>query len=235
VFLCVSSFIRDRVLAMGFPEERTHIHYTGVDCQAIQIRDLREETPTILHVARLVDMKGTRYLIRAFAALARRHSDIDLVVIGDGPLNRALHALAKSLELGRRVRFLGALPHAQVLAWMRKAAMLVLPSVHTATGRVEGLGIVLLEAAATGVPVVASCVGGIPEGVIDGQTGFLVPERDIDALSRCMSELLDEPATRLRMGVQARGFVEQRFDIRRQSETLENLYDNVISERERLQ
>ncbi len=229
LFLCVSSFIRDRVLAMGFPEALTHVHYTGVDCRLIQPRDPSEETSTILHVARLVEMKGTQYLIRAFKLLAQRHPGFNLVIIGDGPLRRSLHALTRTLQLERRVQFLGALPHAQVVAWMRRAAMLVLPSVHTSTGRVEGLGMVLLEAAATGVPVVASRVGGIAEGVIDGQTGFLVPERDVAALSRRMSDLLDEPAARLRMRVQARRFVERQFDIRRQGEILEDFYDAVLS------
>lgn len=228
LFLCVSSFIRERVLAMGFPEARTHVHYTGVDCQAIRPRAQGQESRTILHVGRLVDMKGTRHLIQAFAALAQRHADVRLVIIGDGPLRRPLRALAETLNLGRRVTFLGALPHAQVLAWMRSAAMLVLPSVHTATGRVEGLGMVLLEAAATGVPIVGSRVGGIPEAMIDGQTGFLVPEQDPAALARRMSDLLDDPAMRLRMGLQARRFVEQRFDIRRQTETLEAFYDGVL-------
>jgi colanic acid/amylovoran biosynthesis glycosyltransferase len=229
LFLCASSFIRDRVLAMGFPESRTKIHYIGVDCQSIRPRDPGEETPTILHVARLVEVKGTQYLIRAFGALARSHGDARLVIIGDGPLKRGLQTLATSLGLEDRVRFLGALPHAQVLAWIRKAALLVLPSVRTADGRVEGLGMVLLEAAATGVPVVGSRLGGIPEGVVDGRTGFLVPERDVDALAGRMDDLLADPAMRLRMGVQARAHVEGRFDIRRQTETLEQYYDAVLS------
>ena len=106
--------------------------------------------------------------------------------------------------------------------------MLVLPSVRTATGRVEGLGMVLLEAAATGVPAVASGVGGIPEGVVDGQTGFLVPERDAEALARRMDDLLGDTATRRRMGNEARALVERRFDILRQTETLESLYDGVL-------
>ncbi len=230
LFLCASSFIRDRVLAMGFPEARTRVHYIGVDCGAIRPRDPLEETPTILHVARLVEVKGTRYLIRAFGKLARRHAGVQLVIIGDGPLKRSLQTLAGSLGLDR-VRFLGALDHAQVLAWMRKAAMLVLPSVRTRSGRVEGLGMVSLEAAATGVAVIGSSVGGIPEGVIDGQTGFLVPERDADALAARMGALLDAPATRQRLGSQARAFVEQKFDMRRQTGTLEDLYDAVLSGR----
>ena len=78
LFLCVSSYIRERVLGMGFPAERTHVHYTGVDCTAIQPREPEEETGTILHVARLVEMKGTQYLLHAFAALRRLHPDTTL-------------------------------------------------------------------------------------------------------------------------------------------------------------
>ena len=231
LFLCVSAYIRRRVLSMGFPAERTHVHYTGVDCQAIRPRDPNEETETILHVARLVEMKGTQYLLRAFALLTRQRPDVTLVIIGDGELGRPLRSLARSLGLEGRARFLGALPHAQALAWMRKAAMLVLPSIHTSTGRVEGLGMVLLEAAATGVPAVASRVGGIEEGVVDNRTGYLVAERDSAALCRRMDDLLSQPAERRRMGAEARRFVEDNFDIRRQNARLEDFYDGVLADR----
>ena len=228
LFLCASSFIRDRVLAMGFPEARTHVHYIGVDCEAIRPRNPDEETPTILHVARLVEVKGARYLVEAFGMLARRHPEARLVIIGEGPLERPLKARARSLGLETRISFLGALPHAQVLEWMRKATMLVLPSVRTASGRVEGLGMVCLEAAATGVPVVGSRIGGIPEGVIDGRTGFLVPERDAGALAGRMNDLLENPATRCRMGIEARARIERRFDTRRQTGMLEAFYDGAL-------
>ncbi len=231
LFLCVSEFIRGRVLAMGFPPERTHVHYTGVDCAAIRPRAADEETRTVLHVARLVEMKGTEYLLLAFAALPSSLADVRLVVIGDGARRGRLEALARRLGLGERVRFLGARPHAEVVAWLRQAAMLVLPSVRTRTGRVEGLGMVLLEAAATGVPVVGSRVGGIPEGMEDGTTGFLVPERDPAALARRMVELLERPELRQRMGDAARRFVERRFEIGRQSGALERFYDGVLGRR----
>jgi colanic acid/amylovoran biosynthesis glycosyltransferase len=112
---------------------------------------------------------------------------------------------------------------------MRKAAMLVLPSVRTSNGRVEGLSVVMLEAAATGVPVVGSRIGGIPDGVVDGETGLLAPERDADALAQCIGALLDDPAARLGMNVRARAHIEARFDIRRQTELLEGFYDSVLS------
>ena len=227
LFLCVSSFIRDRVLAMGFPAERTILHYTGVDLAAIRPRGASQETRTILHVARLVDMKGTRDLLRAVAALPPRHADAALVIIGDGPRRRSLQQLAGSLGLGDRARFLGALPHAEALRWMRSSAMLALPSIRTATGRTEGLGMVLLEAAATGVPIVGSRIGGIPEAVLDGVTGFLVPPQEPAALARRIADLLDDRALRGRMGEAGRRFVAERFEIARQTETLETLYDAV--------
>ncbi len=229
LFLCASAFIRERVLAMGFPEERTRLHYIGVDCEAIRPREAGEETQMILHVARLAEVKGTEYLIRAFATLPPRHRDAELVLIGEGPLRRRLEALAKSLGIADRVHFLGAQPHAAVLDWMRKAAILVLPSVRTLSGRVEGLGIVLLEAAATGVPVIGSRIGGIPEGVHDGVNGLLVPSRDAGALAASIADLLDDPAARVRMGQAARALVEEKFDLRRQTEILETHYDMLLS------
>jgi glycosyltransferase involved in cell wall biosynthesis len=229
LFLCASSFIRDRVLAMGFPDARTRIHYIGVDCAAIRPRDPAEETRTILHVARLVEVKGTRHLIGAFARVAQRFPDVELAIVGDGPLKAALQSQTRALGIGARVRFLGALPYAEVLGRMRQAAMLVLPSIPTATGRVEGLGMVLLEAAATGVPAVACRIGGIPEGVIDNETGFLVPERDEAALAERIAALLDDSGMRRSMGAKARALVEERFDLRRQTDLLEDHYDSVLA------
>jgi colanic acid/amylovoran biosynthesis glycosyltransferase len=230
LFLCASSFIRQRLLDTGFPESRTHTHYIGVDCRTIRPRAPFEEQPQILHVARLVEVKGTRYLLRAFARVARTHEAVRLLIIGEGPLRRPLRALAASLGVADRVEFLGALPHAEVLASMRKAAMLVLPGIRTATGREEGLGMVLLEAAATGVPVIGSRVGGIPECIVDGKTGFLVPERDEEALAGKMAELLEDPVRRHAMGAAGRALVEDRFDIERQTAALENFYDSVLAQ-----
>jgi colanic acid/amylovoran biosynthesis glycosyltransferase len=230
LFLCASSFIRQKLLETGFPESRTHTHYIGVDCQTIRPRADFEETPLILHVARLVEVKGTRYLLRAFATVARKYDRVQLLIIGDGPLRRQLRALTASLGMRDRVEFLGAVPHVAVLSWMRKAAMLVLPGIRTATGREEGLGMVLLEAAATGLPIVGSRVGGIPECMLEGKTGFLVPERDEDALARRMAELLEDPVRRHRMGAAGRALVEDRFDIDRQTAVLENFYDSLLSD-----
>jgi len=227
MFLAASGFIRDRLLALGFPAALTRTHYIGVDSRRISLRDAAEARPIILHVARLVEVKGTAHLLHAFARL--RHAEAELVIIGDGPLGKSLAAEAAALGIAARVRFLGALPQAEVLEWMRKAAMLVLPSVRTSTGRIEGLGMVSLEAAATGVPVIGSDIGGIPEAVIDGETGFLVPERDHGALASRMALLLGDAGLSRRLGSAARAMVERKFDLIAQTRALEALYDEVLA------
>ncbi len=88
---------------------------------------------------------------------------------------------------------------------------------------------VLLEAAATGIPVIGSRVGGIPECIVDGKTGFLVPERDEEALGRRMAELLADPVRRHGMGAAGRALVEERFDIDRQTAVLESFYDSLLA------
>ncbi|HQU15600.1 MAG: glycosyl transferase [Chromatiales bacterium 21-64-14] len=233
LFLCVSSFIRERVLALGFPEERTHVHYIGVDTRAIRSRESAAENPWILHVARLVEMKGTEYLIRAFSKVASDVPKAKLIIIGDGPRRRHLQQLGQSMGLGGQIQFLGAQPHAEVINWMHKAAMLVLPSVRTRTGRTEGLGMVVLEAAAAGVPAIGTRHGGIPEVIIDGETGYLVPERDTDELAVRMTALLMDRDKQRRMGGQARALVEARFDIEDRTAALELLYDEVLTHDQR--
>lgn len=229
LFLCASSFIRDRLLAMGFPESRTHVHYIGVDTRAIRSRKAAAENPWILHVARLVEVKGTEYLIRAFAKVVHDIPDAELIIIGDGPRRRHLQALGCSLGLSGRIRFLGAQPHAQVMDWMQKAAMLVLPSVRTRTGRTEGLGMVLLEAAATGVPTIGTRHGGIPEAIVDGETGYLVSERDTDGLAERMAALIGGRALQAQMGRRARALAKARFDIEDQIDVLELFYEGVLA------
>lgn len=233
LFLCVSKFIRDRVLTLGFPRARVRVHYIGVDTGAITARSPEEEQPVILHVARLVEKKGTAYLIRAFSRIANRYPSVRLQIMGDGPLRKRLAQLAVSCGVGPRVMFMGAQPHSHVLAAMRAAQVLVLPSVTARNGDAEGLGMVLLEAAATGVAQIGTLHGGIPEAVEDGKTGYLVPEHDIDALADRLDRILGDTELRRCMGEAARQMAEARFSLKRQCAALEDIYDEVATWRAR--
>ena len=229
LFLCVSEFIRRRVIALGFPEERTHVHYIGMDTHVGTPSSAVGRRMLILHVARLTEKKGTEYLLRAFSRLGRMAPEAELEIIGDGPLRPSLESLAVSLGIRERTRFTGPLPHSVVMEEMRKAGVLILPSVTARNGDAEGLGMVLLEAAALGLPVIGTQHGGIPEAVVDGETGFLVEERNVEQLADRMKTLLRDESLRARMGARARTLCERRFDIGRQTEKLEAYYEKVCA------
>lgn len=222
-FVCVSEFMRSEALKAGYPEARLQVHYMGIDPRPFTAAT-HDGEPEILHVARLVDKKGTAYLIDAFAALAGRHPDARLTILGDGPLREALQARVAGHGLTNRVEFAGAVAHRTVRERMARASVLALPSVTAESGDSEGLGLVLLEAAASGLPVVGTQHGGIPEAVSDGHSGYLVPERDVGRLADALDTLLADAALRRRMGAAGRALVCERFDIREQSSKLEDIY-----------
>jgi glycosyltransferase involved in cell wall biosynthesis len=220
LFVAVSDAIRRRALDQGFPAERTVTLLNGVDLASFQAGT--PEPGLILHVGRLVEKKGTALLLRAFADVAARRPEARLVIVGDGPLRGRLERQA-----GERVAFTGALPPEEVARWMGRAWLLAAPSVTAADGDSEGLPTVAVEAAAASLPVVASDHSGLPEAVVDGETGFVVPEGDIAALAERLETLLASPDLRAGMGGAARRLAETRFDSARQIAALENLYDRV--------
>lgn len=220
LFLAVSDALRRKAVAGGYPAERTRTHYNGVDL------DLFPAGPggpdTILFVGRLVEKKGVETLLRAFAIVRRARPGASLVIIGEGPLRSRLERLA-----GDSVQFLGSLAPGEVAAWMRGAAVLAAPSVTARDGDAEGLPNVIVEAAASALPVVGTDHSGIPEAIVEGETGFIVPERDSEALAARLAAILSAPDLRGRMGAAARAMAEQRFDFARQMRILEEIYDEV--------
>jgi colanic acid/amylovoran biosynthesis glycosyltransferase len=225
-FICVSRFILEAALRAGFPEERLSLHYIGIDPS--QFRPVPATQPSrLVHVARLVEKKGTRYLLEAAALLKQRRRDFVLDIIGDGPLRSELEHQAGELGIERQVRFHGVKPHDEVRQMLQGACALVLPSVTAQNGDAEGLGLVLLEASASAVPVVGTRHGGIPEAISEGRSGLLVPERDSDALAEAIDMFLSDGEKQAQMGAAARQFVCEQFDIRKQSIQLETLYRRI--------
>jgi glycosyltransferase involved in cell wall biosynthesis len=223
LFLAVSNALREAAIARGYPEVRTLTHYNGVDLDRFRPNDKPAEPSLILHVGRLVEKKGTKVLIEALSANAL--AGARLAIIGDGPLRGALERQAR--ELGDRVNFLGALSSDEVANWMRRASVLAAPSVTAADGDAEGLPNVIVEAAASGLPVVGTIHSGIPEAIEDGATGFLVPEGDAGTLAARLADLLDSEQLRCDLGAAARLLAERKFDRRIMTQRLESIYDEV--------
>lgn len=224
LFLAVSDALRGRAIAGGYPPERTLTHYNGVDLGRFPAGPGGPDI--ILFVGRLVEKKGVETLLQAFALVRRERPEASLILIGEGPLRARLERLA-----GESVRFLGALPPDEVASWMRRAAVLAAPSVTARDGDAEGLPNVVVEAAASALPVVGTAHGGIPEAIVEGETGFIVPERDAEALAARLAAILGDRELRGRMGAAARRLAERRFDFARQMERLEEIYDQVRARR----
>ncbi len=229
LFIAVSEFLRSRLIQSGFPPDRTIVHYNGVDLTAFAPAQHDSDDLTILSVGRLVEKKGIEYLIKAFALVAAQMPEVRLEIAGEGPLRRSLERLTSECGLAARVSFRGSLPHRAVATLMQSSSVVCQPSVTAADGDAEGLPTVVLEAAATARPLVATRHSGIPEIIVDGKTGFLVAERDVEALADRLLSLLGNVELRKRMGEAGRKRIEEKFDLRKQAKRLEEIYSETIS------
>lgn len=225
--ICVSGSWRDRVLALGCPPEKAHTNYLGVDSSFFDgIRD-NLRPASILYVGRLVRRKGVHTLLEALQLLRVRVPGVHLTIVGEGPERNQLEKTTQ--ELGLPVHFLGKRNSAEIRELLRTSAVLCAPST-TAGGEVpEALGLVVLEAQAMSVPVVATRNGGIPEAMEDGQTGLLVDEDSPAALADALTKLLGNQPMNRTFGERARSFVCDRFDITRCYSALEDIYDDIMA------
>jgi len=226
LFLPISERWRDRLVALGCPADRVRVHHMGIDCARLrpEPRTLGpREALRLVSVSRLVEKKGIEYALRAVARLVANGLDVRYDVVGDGPLSEPLVRLAGELGLGPRVRFLGARGPEEVPAVLRSAHIAVAPSVIASDGDEEGIPVGLMEAMATGMPVVSTRHSGIPELVEDGVSGQLVPERDVDALAAALESLAARPERWPAMGQAGRRRVEREFDLGLQNERLARL------------
>jgi len=226
LFIAVSRFIRERLLAQGFPEDRLVVHYTGVDTEFFQPDPAVAREPIMLFVGGLHEGKGCEYAIRAMVKIQSTLPKAELVVIGNGPLRSSLERMAR--ENLRCFRFLGTQPPEVVRHWMNRAGVFATPSVTAESGWTEAFGMVFAEAQAMCLPVASFASGGIPEVVADGETGFLAHERDTDALAHNVQQLLADRALCTRMGQAARERVCSQFNLRIQTRRLEELYTRLL-------
>jgi glycosyltransferase involved in cell wall biosynthesis len=207
VTACSADLAR-RVVALGAPAARTRTVPYGVDVHDFAPRapdpGLRRrlgaspEGFLVLAFGRLVEKKGFVHLVEA----AARTGGIEVVIAGEGDLRRELEDRARALAAP--VRLVGALDRATMAAALAEADVVVVPSVVDRAGNVDGLPNALLEGLACGRPVIASTAGGIPDVVVDGVNGVLVPAGDESALAQALRRLIREPATRERLGQEAR-------------------------------
>lgn len=216
---CISHFARSQ--AMLFSDQmhwdKLKIVHCGIDPNTYR-RAPEATRQNIVFVGRLAAVKGAPLLLRAFAAIAARFPEARLRVIGDGPDRAALQAEATALGIAARVDFLGYQPQDAVAAELARSDMLVLPSFA------EGVPVVLMEAMASRLPVIASRVAGIAELVEDGVSGFLIPPGDLETLTDRLETLLSDPDLCSRMGTAGRSKVEVEFNGAKEAAWLARLF-----------
>jgi colanic acid/amylovoran biosynthesis glycosyltransferase len=227
LFLSCSAYVRGRGLEMGYPAERTIVHRIGVDVEQFRPPAAGRREKIVLFVGRLVEKKGCASLIEAMAEVQRRCPAAELVVIGGGRLRADHEARAAAGRI--RCRFLGTQPSSVVQDWMARAAVFCVPSVVAASGDAEGFGMVFIEAQAMGLPVVSTRSGGIPEAVRNQETGLLVKERDPRALAEAILALIESDQLWQRFSVAGRKRVVEHFNLARQTERLEDVFEQLLA------
>jgi glycosyltransferase involved in cell wall biosynthesis len=208
-FICKSKPMAQTLQALGASADRILISASGANAQLFHGSAPAAAPPVCLAVGRFVAKKGPLHTIRAFAAQPQG----SLWMVGEGPLLAEAKVLAEQLNLGPRIRFLGVRSQAEVAVLMRQARVFVQHSLVAPDGDSEGNPVAVMEAQLSGLPVVATRHGGIPEVVIDGQTGLLLAEGDVIGMALAIERLLNNPALCARLGAAGRRHVEGSFTL----------------------
>lgn len=222
-FIAVSHFIKQCAVSYGVPDRKITVAYTGIDTEKFNriTPAPAKRANIVLFVGRMVEIKQPELLINAFALAKKQVPDARLIMVGDGPLLPDLKEIVASRNY-KDIDLLGKKDSHEIIELLQQARTLCLPS------RTEGLGQVLLEAQACGVPVISSSAGGMPEALSDGVTGYLFEPGNQEALSHAIIGLLTSPDSAFTSDA-CRNFVVNKFDIRKTTQEIEKVYAKMAS------
>ena len=232
LFLPVSEHMKAKLVGLGCDPRKIIVHRLGTELNTASAPAAEPTCGgklTILTIARLVGKKGVEYGIRAVAKILPRHPEITYNIIGEGALRDKLQRLIEELNAAATIKLLGWKNQAEVADLLKTSDILLAPSVTTETGDEEGTPVVIMEAFAHGLPVVSTYHAGIPEVVKDGESGFLVPERDVDGLAEKLEKLIETPELRFAMSRKGRAFVEKHYDIDSLNDRLVSIYQSLLA------
>jgi colanic acid/amylovoran biosynthesis glycosyltransferase len=229
LFLPISNIWQEKLKELSCDEKKILVHRMGIDTSKFKFcdRDRDTEATKLLTIARLTEKKGVEYGIRAVAKVIQSYENLNYKIIGDGELRESLEQLIRDLKISDRVEILGWKKQEEVIKLMEESDIFLAPSVTAKNGDREGIPVVLMEALAMGMPVVSTLHSGIPELVLDGKSGFLVPEKDVDILAQKLQCLLENKSLWRSMGQCGREFVEQHYDINKLNDRLVQIFQQV--------
>jgi len=231
--VAVSREMVERLRGLGAPDEKLYYNPCGVDTTLFQGGDPALAPPVFLTVGRLVSKKGLDLTLRAFSETAKSIPDARLVVIGNGTQWEACKQLAVKLNIADKVDFQGVKSHTEVAAVMKRVRAFVQHSRRTSSGQSEGTPMTILEAGASGIPVVATRHAGIPDAVIDGETGLLVEEGDVAAMAGHLTRLASDPNLAARLGAAARHRIRREFSLEKRINSLWQIIEEALPKEQR--
>lgn len=212
-FLTVSQFNLDYLKRLGLPEEKLGLVRCGVSFAAPKLLPALPQRVCfrVGSLGRMVEKKGFDVLLQALKRMDEQGFCFELQLAGDGPLMPALLQQVGELNLGDKVRFLGAMGHDHVANWLASLDLFILACKQDSNGDMDGIPVVLMEAMSQGIPVVSTRISGIPELIIDDQTGLLAEPNDVDSLVRVIWRLVGDQALRKRLAGNAQRHVMDEF------------------------
>jgi glycosyltransferase involved in cell wall biosynthesis len=228
--VAVSRAMKRKLIELGAPEEKVHYNPYGVDCERFSGGDPAVAPPLFIAVGRFTEKKAPQITLAAFARVVKNYPEARLRMIGEGPLLEDCKMLVKELKIDDAVLFLGGQKHSVIEQEMQQARCFVQHSVVSPTGDCEGTPVAILEACATGLPVVSTRHAGIPDVVIEGETGFLVNENDELSMAEHMLQLAQDPSLAGRMGNAARTHIRKNFSKEQRLGNLWTLIDSYIKQ-----
>jgi len=232
IFLVEGNNMKHKLVELGCPEEKILIQHIGVDLEKLKYKKrivMLGEKIRILFCGRIVEKKGLKYTLMALAKVIDRFKNIQLRIIGDGPLKKEMENLSNKLKLNNFVVFLGYCNYEEYINELENAHIFVAPSITATNGDSEGgAPTTIIEAQAVGLPVLSTYHCDIPEVVIDTKTGFLVSEKDYNGLAERLEFLLKNPYLWSILGYNGRKHVEENYNIKKEVKILEEIYDLVL-------
>lgn len=234
LFLPVCEYFKKLLVnKCGCPEEKIVVHHSAIDCSKFffKRKKLSSKRPVkLISVCRLVEKKGIDYAINAVAKVIRQYPNIVYTIVGDGPERHYLDKLIKNLHLQDKIILCGWKSQTEVIKMLNKSHIFLLPSVTAANGNEEGIPNALKEAMAMGLPVIATWHAGNSELIENGVSGFLVSQRNAAELSERIMYLLEHPQEWLALCIAGRNTVEERFETKKTTEKLEELFYQLLGE-----
>ncbi|MDJ0742802.1 MAG: glycosyltransferase [Xenococcaceae cyanobacterium MO_167.B27] len=231
-FLTNCEFFRKRAIKLGCEADKILILGSGIDCSKFAFTPRYFPADGRVRIAttgRLVEKKGIEYGIRAIASLAKTYPNIEYNIMGDGELREHFEQLIAELNVGHIVNLVGWKQQEELIEILDHSHILIAPSVTAADGNQDAPVNTLKEAMAMGLPVIGTLHGGIPELIEDGISGFLVPERDSDAIADKLGHLIEHPEIWADMGKAGRDRVEAKYDMNKLNDQLVEIYQTQLA------